>query len=99
MTNDILANLARWVQQNPEANAGDHAGQELLDLVRSIRADRGEKQDSQHTHEIRNRIAADLATILAQAEKHGTLARLKSVAIYFDEMELRTIVKSLHGPT
>jgi hypothetical protein len=33
---EILAKLARWAQQNPEANAGDHAGQELLDLVRSI---------------------------------------------------------------
>lgn len=33
---EILAKLARWVKQNPEANAGDHAGQELLDLVRSI---------------------------------------------------------------
>jgi len=35
---DIIAKLVRWVKQNPEANAGDHAGQELLDLVRSLRA-------------------------------------------------------------
>lgn len=37
MTNDILAKLARWAQQNPHAVAGDHAGEELLELVRSIR--------------------------------------------------------------
>lgn len=41
------------------------------------------------------RIAADLAIIVSEAEKHGTLPRLKSVAIYFDETELRTIIKSL----
>jgi hypothetical protein len=33
---DILAKLARWAKQNPDAVAGDHAGEELLDLVRSI---------------------------------------------------------------
>ena len=35
---DILAKLARWAQQNPQAVAGDHAGEELLNLVRSISA-------------------------------------------------------------
>ena len=38
MTNDILAKLARWAEQNPAAVAGDHAGQELLELVRSVPA-------------------------------------------------------------
>lgn len=60
-------------------------------------ADREEKEEEQRAYEMQKRIAADLATILTQAEKHGTLARLKSVAIYFDEMELRAIVKSLRG--
>jgi hypothetical protein len=34
---DFLEKLREWVRDNPEANAGDHAGEELLELVRSIR--------------------------------------------------------------
>lgn len=49
------------------------------------------------TIDIAARIAADLAIIVSQAEKHGTLMRLKSVAIYFDEIELRTIIASLQA--
>ena len=41
------------------------------------------------------RVADDLTTIISAAERHGTLARLKSVAIYFDEIELRTIIHAL----
>jgi outer membrane PBP1 activator LpoA protein len=33
-----LQQVANWVQQNPEANAGDRAGDELLDIVRGIAA-------------------------------------------------------------
>lgn len=40
-------------------------------------------------------IRHDLKIILAEAERHGTLHRLKSVAIYFNEAEIRSIVASL----
>ena len=33
-----LQQVTNWVRQNPEANAGDRAGDELLDIVRSIAA-------------------------------------------------------------
>jgi hypothetical protein len=33
-----LRQVAVWVRQNPEANAGDHAGEELLAIVRRIAA-------------------------------------------------------------
>jgi outer membrane PBP1 activator LpoA protein len=33
-----LQRITKWVRQNPEANAGDRAGDELLDIVRSIAA-------------------------------------------------------------
>lgn len=33
---DILYRLARWAEQHPKAMAGDHAGEELLEIVRSI---------------------------------------------------------------
>lgn len=41
------------------------------------------------------KIAADLSIILKEAEKNGTLHVLKRVAIYFDELELRTIVRAV----
>lgn len=41
------------------------------------------------------KIAADLSIILAEAEKNSTLNVLKKVAIYFDELELRTIVRAV----
>lgn len=37
----------------------------------------------------------DLTTIVTLAEKNGTLKRLKSVAVYFDEAELRAIIAAL----
>lgn len=56
--------------------------------------------DSVLSNEVARRIAADLATLVSEAEKHGTLPRIKSVAFYFNETELRTIIKlmrSRHG--
>lgn len=56
--------------------------------------------DSVLSNEVARRIAADLATLVSEAEKHGTLPRIKSVAFYFNETELRTIIKllrSCHG--
>lgn len=56
--------------------------------------------DSVLSNEVARRIAADLTTLVSEAEKHGTLPRIKSVAIYFNETELRTIIKllrSCHG--
>ncbi len=41
------------------------------------------------------KIAADLNIILREAEKNNTLHMLKRVAIYFDEIELRTIVRAI----
>ena len=63
-------------------------------------ADREEKEGAQRDHDRECRLADDLTTIVSEAEKHGTLPRLKSVAIYFDEAELRAIIKSLrsHSP-
>ncbi len=46
-------------------------------------------------HDPAHRLKTDLTTIVTEAEKHGTLLRLKSVAIYFDEIELRTIIHAL----
>lgn len=45
--------------------------------------------------DVANKVADDLRTILSEAEKHGTLPRLKQVGIYFDEAELRAIVAAL----
>ncbi len=36
----------------------------------------------------------DLQTILREAEKAGTLARLKDVGIHFTEIEIRSIVRA-----
>jgi hypothetical protein len=36
--NELIEQLRVWVRQNPEANAGDHAGEELLTIVRRIAA-------------------------------------------------------------
>ena len=33
-----LRDIAKWSRQHPEANAGDHAGEELLAIVRRIAA-------------------------------------------------------------
>jgi len=41
------------------------------------------------------KVAADLTIILDEAKKHGTLPWLKTVAIYFNEEELRAIVSAL----
>lgn len=41
------------------------------------------------------KVKADLETILREAEKAGTLNVLPKVAIYFTEIELRTIVHAL----
>lgn len=41
------------------------------------------------------RVADDLTTVVSEAENHGSLPQLKSVAIYFDEVELRTIIHAL----
>lgn len=38
------------------------------------------------------KIANDIAVILNEATTHGTLHRLKNVAIYFDEAELRSML-------
>lgn len=43
----------------------------------------------------RTKICKHLSAIVAAAEKHGTLQRLSSVAIYFSEAELRTIIHAL----
>lgn len=41
------------------------------------------------------KIVHDLSVILIEAESRGTQSRLPSVAIYFTETELRTIVAAL----
>lgn len=41
------------------------------------------------------KLYADLSVLVNAAEKNGALNRLKSVAIYFDEFELRTIIHAL----
>lgn len=50
--NDILAKLARWAKQYPDAVAGDHAGEELLELVRSIRIPPTPLNDAHHATRI-----------------------------------------------
>lgn len=46
---------------------------------------------------IEEKIAGDLELILRAAEEHGTVNRLKEVAIYFDAIELRAIVRTLRA--
>ena len=47
-------------------------------------------------HDMHQKLISDIETIIGVAAKNGTLNRLKRVAIYFDEAELRTILRALH---
>ena len=82
----------RTLRQYPEASKALHAFWND--------AFAGQPQPDPLSNEVARRIAADLATLVSEAEKHGTLPRIKSVAFYFNETELRTIIKllrSCHG--